>query len=84
MLYTKENGKLVETIEQPVVEIHYSLEEVEQMLVESEKRRDIKAMELAGAEQEVMRIKALKDKCVELGVEAKVAEVAIDSLEATK
>lgn len=60
-----------------MVEVHYTPEEVDLLLAESEKRRDIKAMEFAGAEQEVARFQAMKDKCVEFGITKKDKEVVL-------
>lgn len=73
-MFTKEDGKLVEKVEQPAIEKRYSKEEVDKMLQASIERRDIKILELAGAEQEVLRIQEMKDKCEELGVEPDSAQ----------
>lgn len=70
-MYTKENGKLIETIEQPIMVIRRTKEEVVSELAASEVRCAIKAAEYAGAQQEVVRLQELLAKCVELGVAEK-------------
>lgn len=67
-MYTKDQDKLVETIPQPDLVIEQTLTELKRELEASMARRDIKVMELAGAEQEVVSLEAKIAKCAELGI----------------
>lgn len=74
-MYTKQDDKLVQVIPQPDLVIETTLEELKRGLEASKARRDIRVMELAGAEQEVAGLEAKIAKCAELGIKEAVADV---------
>ena len=79
-MYTKQADKLVETIEMPVLETAFSRKEIENNLQWSKDRRDVKVMELAGAEQEVARFEIMLVEADKLGVVAEKVAAELTSI----
>jgi len=67
-MFTKDQDKLVQVIPQPDMVVAMTHDEITRDLEASKARRDIKVMELAGAEQEVARLEEMLAKCAELGI----------------